>query len=238
MFQRFFTETDALNAVRSLVLSLAATLVLPAAIAQGQTPDQPPTAEMLRAGAEQMIAAAGGEPGLFQPESQAPAIGIRHTRSGLLCRFAYGGEGRLTIFDSSARGIAHGDNVACGMNTPLGATTLYATRNSAATLDSALAESVQALLALHPNAQPLDLSTLPSATNPSAPLPPEYRSAAFSFTHQGRQTFTRVSVHVANGWVYKLRFTSGTPQNNWAADLFWHIALEDLRNYTLPQPVQ
>lgn len=224
------------TALRIIAVGLAITCLCPVNDTHAQAPNQEPTAEMLRLRAEEIIASAAGEPGLLLPESHPPAVAVRHTRSGLLCRFAYSGEDRLFIF--GAGGISYGDNIACSINAQFGAITLYATRDNEATMESALAGAVQALLAVHPNAQPLELSTLPTATNPSAPPPPEFLSAAFSIQHHGRRIFTRVSVYVANGWVYKLRFTSDTPRSNWAGDLLWVVALDDLRNYPNAQPVQ
>jgi hypothetical protein len=217
--------------MRVFLASLAAAVCL-ASAAAAQTLEPPPSAEQIQTRASEIIANAGAQD-LFVQEPNDRAVTLRHTRSGMLCRFALAYNGNITIIPSEGFGIPRGDDVACAEDSEFGSFTLYATRRgTASNNDEALAGAIAALRALFPDAREIQLSELPAA--PPAPNAMESRTAAFMIRLQGRDTFTRVSVFTANGWEYKLRFTSPDQRANILADILWWALLNDLANYAPP----
>jgi len=208
--------------MRIFLAVLASSFALSSAAVAQTAADNTPNAEQLEARAREMIDAAGAQD-FFTPEAHPPAVALRHSRSGMLCRFGYQSEARIALVPSASLGIARGDDVACSQNTSLGAVTLYATRRETS-LDAALAGSVAALRVMHPDARAVELSELPTVD--AEREIPESRTAAFLLS--GGQLFTRISVYVTGGWEYKLRFTSPTPRGNIIADLVWNAMLADL----------
>jgi len=191
-----------------------------------QEPPPATTLEQRQAQATEMISAASaGE--FFVHEDHGPAVTVRHGRSGLLCRFIYGAPGQEVIMvPSVSLGIAHGDDVACSSRNELGVITMYATRRSdVASSDEALAGAVGALRRAQPSARPVNV---PPPGADEVPLPDGSRTATFMFTMDGREHFTRVSVYVRDGWVYKMRFSSPFQEANSLADASWTAALNDL----------
>jgi hypothetical protein len=166
---------------------------------------------------------------LFVAEHHAPAVALRHARSGMLCRFGYASNASIIIVPSTSLGIPRGDDVACSQDTTLASVTLYATRYpQALSAEEALRGAAAAVRARTRNARELDPSTLESLGPPAGAPPTGSRTAAFMIEDRGRILFTRISVFAANGWLYKLRFTADTPRANVLADLIWNSLLADL----------
>jgi hypothetical protein len=207
---------------------VAATLVCCFAASALAQESPTPTLEQRQTQAEQLLVTAGAGD-VFAIEDHAPAVAVRHTRSGMLCRFGYDRPNQsVSIVPSTSLGVARGDDVACGNTSELGALTLYATRYPEPyTLDQALTNAVAAVQAMHPGARPVDPSSLERVTIGDR-APPESRTAAFIVTHQGQQLFTRVSVYVRDGWTYKMRFTAPNPRMNFIAEMMWTTMLLDL----------
>ncbi|MBY0564233.1 MAG: hypothetical protein K2P58_08605 [Hyphomonadaceae bacterium] len=182
----------------------------------------------LRERAVQMIASAGAE-AYFDPAEHPPAVAVRHRASGMRCLFAAGGGGEITIIASESIGIPRGDDVACGENTRMGAITLYATRRvPERNMHEALADAVAALAYIHPNIRPVRPHEVDSVELANTPTPPESSTAAFMIATDRGELYTRVSIYVANGWEYKLRFTGLNGRSNIMADLIWITMLNDL----------
>ena len=217
-----------------LTCLLASAALSTSAFAQAPAPE--PTTEQIEARAALIVANAGaGE--FFVAESHAPAVALRHARSGMLCRFGYAGNGSITIVPSSSLGIPQGDDVACNQDTNLGSVTLYATRypqNLSA--EEVLQGAAAAVRMRFRNARELDPSALESLAPPNGAPPPASRTATFMIEDSGRILFTRISVFAANGWLYKLRFTADTPRANVLADLIWNNLLTDLPAHAAQQP--
>lgn len=190
---------------------------------------QPASPEARQVQAQQMIANANAAD-IFVFEDHPPAVAIRHPRSGLLCRFGAGATAQeVSIVPSTSFGIPHGDDVACSNRMQMGTFTIYATRRSdVPDADHALAEAVNAIQTMNPGAQPVTLHNTDTATLDGRPLPEGSRTAAFTIAANGQQLFTRVSVYMRDGWVYKLRFTSPTQRANILADMAWAGTLTDL----------
>lgn len=205
------------------------------ASALAQAPPPPPP-EALRAHAQELISAASAE-GIFVPEDNERVSVLRHTTSGMRCLFPLGAQGRAMIVPSESLVIPRGDDVACEQNFGLGIVTLYATRfPHAQTLDSAMQGAVAAMLVRYPDAREVALSDIERFPAPEGRNISESRTAAFTVRDGDQQLFTRISVYVADGWEYKMRFTSDIPRANVMADMMWMATLSDLvsRNALAP----
>ena len=166
----------------------------------------------------------------FVPEAAPPAVAVRHVASGMLCRLGGSDQlGSVRIFPTDERGIRRGEDVSCTTHVGPGTVTVYAAHYpEASTLDEAFSGAVAALRQVHTTAQLIDPSALQWVTLGDRPPPPPSATAAFRVEINGQPAFTRLSVYVANGWVYKLRFTSPTPAENYIADIFWIMTLTEL----------
>lgn len=203
--------------------------------AHAQAPP-PPAPEALRAHAQEVIAAAHAE-GIFVPEENERVSVLRHVSSGMRCLFPIGSSGRAVIVPSESLGIPRGDDVACEQNVGLGIVTLYATRYPRRpTLDNAMQGAVAAMLVRYPDARETPLSDIERFPAPEGRTIPESRTAAFMVRDGAQQLFTRISVYVADGWEYKMRFTSEIPRANVMADMMWMATLSDLVSRSAPAP--
>ncbi len=196
-----------------------------------------PAPEQLRAEAARLIAEANAGD-FFVPEPSAPAVAARHVASGLLCRLgARDRPGDIRIVASESQDIHRGDDVSCTLHAGASVVTLYASRYpETQSLEAAFQGAVGALRQVHTTAELIDPSTLQWVTLGDRPPPPPSATAAFRINVNGHDAFTRVPVYVANGWVYKLRFTSPTPEENYIADFFWIMALTELAPPALARP--
>jgi hypothetical protein len=206
----------------ALIMALGLAFAPPAAKPEGATDE-------LQAQAAQIIADADAAV-FFVPESAPPAVAARHVASGMLCRLGGSSRpGNIQIISGEAQGIRPGENVSCTSHVGPGIVTLYATRYpEAPTLEQAFGGAVGALRQAHPTAELIDPSTLQWITLGDRPPPPPSATAAFRVNINGQEAFTRVSVYVADGWTYKLRFTSPSPTENYIADIFWIMTLTEL----------
>jgi hypothetical protein len=215
-----------------LVLSWCGIL---SASALAQAPP-PPAPEALRAHAQELISAANAE-GIFAPEANERVSVLRHVSSGMRCLFPLGASGRAAIIPSESLGIPRGDDVACTQNVGLGTVTLYATRYPRTqTLESAMQGAVAAMLVRYPDAREATLTDVERFAAPEGRTIPESRTAAFMVRDGDHQLFTRISVYVAGGWEYKMRFTSEIPRANVMADMVWMATLSDLASINAQPP--
>lgn len=221
--------------------ALAASLTL-SATAAAQTQSEPPaaptySAEQVAARANDILSAAAAAD-LFSHEPHVRAILLRHTRSGMLCRFAYRQNGTVSIVPSESLGIPRGDDVACNEDTELGSFTLYATRRPE-NVDEALAGAIAAIRARFTRVREVDLARIESIPDERMRVAAvDARHAAFTVRMDGRDMFTRVSIFSANGWVYKLRFTSPEQRHNILAEILWRAMINDIVAYEAAAPAE
>ncbi|MBY0566420.1 MAG: hypothetical protein K2P70_03870 [Hyphomonadaceae bacterium] len=128
-------------------------------------------------------------------------VSVRHLASGLRCDFERNGEGsRIVIFSSLPRG----EDVACDTRSDTEFVTIYATRYpDGRNLATVLNEAEAAIHNRFPGATPA-----PAAVTVSSEDLPEQRARHFLVDIGGRPHFTSVAVAQANGWTYKVRFTT------------------------------
>jgi len=126
---------------------------------------------------------------------------VRHLASGMRCDFERSGEGsQIVIFSSLPRG----EDVACDTRSDTQFVTIYATRYpDGRNLATVLNEAKAAIRNRFPGATPA-----PAAVIVSSEDLPEQRARHFLVDIGGRQNFTSVAVAQANGWTYKVRFTT------------------------------
>jgi hypothetical protein len=180
--------------MRGLTIAIALLVASPAA-AQTAAPDERAQAFIQEQGVGDLFAPVEGE-----------AFMVRHTASGLTCRFT-GDEQRrtLTIFG----GLPRGEDVGCLAEQPGRYTTLYATRYSPAiTVQQALADGVGGIRGRWPDARPLQ----PMLTMTQEEFP--YLMQHFLVTLNGQQHITTVMVAEQNGWIFKLRYTEAAPDED------------------------
>jgi hypothetical protein len=183
--------------MRGLLCTLAFALVAAPAVAD------PPEGELRAASGSlglELIAAAHGD-GVFELEPSGPrTILIRHTRSGLLCRFGAEDANRLVIFPQAARG----EDVACETERDGASIRLFATRYSFATsLDEQARGAGGVIERLYAGAQPFRVAQPVSANG----LPP-HRTVAYLVERGGVRSFTSASIAQIGDWVFKLRYTA------------------------------
>lgn len=168
--------------------------------------------------------------GVFEsiPDGQ---VSVRHTRSGLVCRFDREANGRLILFP----GLPRGEDVGCDFPDGPATITLYATRYPAPTT---IAEQVQAAAAhIRLRFRDARIETpeigMEMSIDGAAPLP-ESRTERFIVTFpDGRRLYTRVSVALIEGWVIKMRFSQDAPDEaaataaEMASGLQWMATLQD-----------
>lgn len=128
-------------------------------------------------------------------------VSVRHLASGMRCDFDRDGNGsRIVLF----QGLPRGEDVACDTQYETEFFTLYATRyTDGRTLTYALDEAEAAIRNRFPDARPA-----PAAVDISTAGLPEQRARHFLVTINGRPHFTSVVIAQANGWTYKVRFTT------------------------------
>jgi hypothetical protein len=128
-------------------------------------------------------------------------VSVRHLASGLRCDFARDGNGsRIVLFSSLPRG----EDVACDTQGETEFVTIYATRYpDGRNLAAVLNEAEAAIRNRFPGATPA-----PAAVTVSSQDLPEQRARHFLVDIAGRPHFTSVAVAQANGWTYKVRFTT------------------------------
>lgn len=128
-------------------------------------------------------------------------VSVRHLASGMRCDFARDGNGsRIVLFS----GLPRGEDVACDTQGETEFVTIYATRYpDGRNLATVLNEAEAAIRNRFPGATPA-----PAAVTVSSEDLPEQRARHFLVDIGGRQHFTSVAVAQANGWTYKVRFTT------------------------------
>jgi hypothetical protein len=134
-------------------------------------------------------------------------VSVRHLASGLRCDFDRDGDGsRIVLF----QGLPRGDDVACDTQHETEFFTIYATRYpDGRNLAAVLNEAEAVIRNRFPGATPA-----PAAVNVSSEDLPEQRARHFLVDIDGRQHFTSVAVAQANGWTYKVRFTTLVEDND------------------------
>lgn len=218
----------AANTTRWLGLALAF-LACSAAPALADPPDAPVQTEAAtpQALAAQLIASANAE-GVFAYEPAEPKIGLRHARSGLLCRLDPGGANRLVIFPQAARG----EDVACDSTDGRETVTFYATRYSfPTTLREQIDGAEAAIRRRFSNAR-----AYPGGGDEADPALPASMSVRMFVTREdGARLYTRASVTMINGWSIKMRYTALAPDDaaaradEQAAGAAWRVMLTDIQ---------
>ncbi|MBK6703321.1 MAG: hypothetical protein IPG56_05805 [Caulobacteraceae bacterium] len=222
--------------MRRLLLSLAFALSAPPAFAQG-TEEEPQAAPgSIAIG---MIEQVDGD-GIFDLVHDG-AVTVRHTRSGLICRFLRNGDGgRLIIFNpptdpahSAEITIPRGDDVACEMEEGGAHIRYFATRYPfGSTLDEQIAGVEAAIRGRNANATRYPGE---STRNTEDGLPLR-RTTRFIITQQGVRTYTRASVARVGDWILKLRYSAPAPDDaaaahaDQAADRLFDGALDEIIN--------
>jgi hypothetical protein len=177
------------------ILCALALLVSPPAWAQ-----TPPEALPDISAAQAIVHAANAE-GVFTPLPGEHRIVVRHTRSGLTCRFEPTWSNRIVIFAEAARG----EDVACESSFGQRVIRLYATRYAFhTTLDEQFSGAVAALQQRSPQARPLQAAAQITTTPPS-------QSAHFLIPAPSGQTYSRVSVAMNDDWVIVMRYIAPAP---------------------------
>ena len=208
--------------MRRLVCALAFVLIARPAWGQGSEGEPAASIGSLASG---LIGEADAE-GVFDIVPAEHEIAMRHTRSGLVCRMDPNGANRLIIFPEAARG----EDVACETTNGHATIKLYATRFSFhTTMAEQISGSAAALRQHYPDAQPFQMSSRASMGG----LPPN-QTAHFLVRESGVQQYTRVSVAMIRGWVFKLRYTAPAASDDaarqaaLAADRIWVETLSDI----------
>ncbi|MCX7358867.1 MAG: hypothetical protein NT015_12105 [Alphaproteobacteria bacterium] len=212
---------------------LVSAAIASAAMAQTPSPSYPP--EQIAARANDIVTTANAAD-FFVHEPHGRAILLRHVRSGMLCRFAFVERGGIEVVASESLGIGRGDDVSCTEDTTLGAFNISATRRpEGANLDEAFSGAVGAIRAQYTRVRAVDLSRLQASADDLIPIAPvESRTAAFRGRLNGETIFTRVSVFVADGWEYKMRFTTTEERHNILGEVLWRAMVNDVARYTPP----
>lgn len=167
-----------------------------------------------------------GADGVFEVYPSEHDVVVRHIRSGLICRMPEDHANRLIVFPQAARG----EDVACETSDGRETIRVFATRFSfPTTLQAQIDGASAAIVRQHPDAHPINLSTAVALTGL-----PESRSAQFIISNGGVRTYTRVSVAVINGWVFKMRYTAPAADDTAAREAaqlsgrFWAGVLQEL----------
>jgi hypothetical protein len=174
-----------------------------------------------------MIAEARAD-GVFELIPTEHLVGVRHARSGLVCRMDPANTNRLIIFPRAARG----EDVACESVGARESITFYATRFPVATnLQEQMTVAAAAIRHRYPDAQACASIADEAA---SAGLP-AYRSVAFMVAGaDGARMYTRATIALLNGWAFKLRYTVLAPDDaavqraERSANLIWRAALTEI----------
>ena len=161
-----------------------------------------------RAKAEALIAQVSGAD-LFENVTRGERAQVRHRRSGLVCTFPEDAPGQhLNIYPQP---LPRGEDVGCQLSTGEHFHTLIATRfpTGAPTLDQALEGSVGLIRRQYPTLREFEgPSADVTMSRPDLRPAPPHRSASFVVPLNGRDHYTRVSVAMVNGWVFKQRYTA------------------------------
>lgn len=201
--------------LRTLIFAGFLAMAPLAAVAQADpapTPDigpKKPTPEQIvsaRAEADRIIADAGAGD-LFTNVTSDNIPRVRHTASGLVCRFEPGdARAKITIFEHPS--IGRGDSVGCHGWTLHVLTTVYATKYpQPMSAEAAMQEAVSAIRHVSPDATPWE-GPVTSIASPERDkhLPPRL-FAAFRIKPKGGESYTSVAVAEHNGWIFKQRLT-------------------------------
>ena len=209
--------------MRQLFCALAFALIAAPAWAQGTEEEPQASVGSLASG---LIGDADAE-GVFDIVPAEHQVAVRHTRSGLVCRMDPNGANRLIIFPEAARG----EDVACETSDGNATIKLYATRFSFRTnVADQLAGSATAIQHHFPDARPFQMTLRASADG----LPPSQTAHFLVHEANGPQQYTRVSVAMIHGWVFKLRYTApaandaAAQQAALVADRVWAEALSEI----------
>jgi len=168
---------------------------------------------------------------VFEVVSNGPDVRVRHDASGLICAFDGEADSALRVFPTLARG----DDVACLSADEHAAKTIYATRSGRrAGLDAQMDSAVAMIRHTAPNAVVYEPSGA-QAVSAQGRSAPQARTARFTYTDaEGQAVYTRVSIAVFEGWVFKLRFTAAADDADAAAtadseaEAYWNATLADI----------
>lgn len=210
--------------MRRIILALALGLCASGvAFADPPTPEPQASPGAIASG---LIGDADAE-GVFEIVPTEHLVAVRHIRSGLTCRMDPNNGNRLVIFPQAARG----EDVACESSSDNHTTIkLYATRFSFRTnIADQVSGSVAAIQQRYPDARPFQIALRASSDG----LPPS-QTTHFLITEGGVQEYTRVSVAMIRGWVFKLRYTAPAANDAAAqraaltADRIWAQTLDEI----------
>lgn len=215
--------------MRQLVCALVFALIAAPALAQ-QTPvssTSPAAMPTSPAAATALITAAEAQD-IFEALPSDSQVVVRHTRSGLTCRMHSNWRNRIVIFPDAARG----EDIACESTNGSTTVRLYATRYSfRTTLDEQINGAIAAIRQTAPDAHDYP-PTVPQAF----PGLPVTRQADFLLTRASdhAQMYSHISVAMASGWVYVLRYSApaadaaAAHQGEVAAHTLWQSALTEV----------
>lgn len=218
--------------MRAILVALGLSLVLTGSAFAQQ--DARPPGEIAQY-ADQLIAGAGAQD-IFVLEGTAPpgAMFLRHSASGMRCILAISYAPALSVASSDAR-IPRGDDVSCSERGDDFTVSTHATRfPDRPSLDAALQRATAALLSEHPEAEPIDISTLP--TMPGGAPAPRSQSAGYLIRVNGAERFIRISMYAAGDWIYALRLDAPAVQLNAIGDYTWRNLLTDLARHQTDAP--
>ena len=128
-------------------------------------------------------------------------VSVRHLASGMRCDFDRDGDGgSIVLFP----GLPRGEDVACDYQYGTEFVTLYATRYpDGRSLDDVMQGAEAAIRDRFPGATPA-----PATVIIGSEALPEQRTRHFIVESGGQRQFTSVAIAQANGWTYKVRYTS------------------------------
>lgn len=203
-----------------LALIAAAFVLLAAPLASAGPQAGAPTPPLMAGSvppdqASQAIIDQGGAGDVFTVAVVPGLYGVRHTQSGMVCRFRPDATSRVVVFPFEASNAPRGDDVACDSTYGNESVTFYATRyRPARTVAQALDYAVSQMRARFPGLEPVTpgASGLPDVTGP-----PASQTASFLMSAPGGLAFTRVSVAIVDGWEIKMRYTARITDRSEAA---------------------
>lgn len=213
--------------MRRIICALALLWAAPAMAQQTPAATSTPGAAPAPAAATALITAASAQD-LFEAIPSDSQVVVRHTRSGLTCRMRSSWRNRIIIFPDAARG----EDVACETANASVNIRLYATRYSfRTTLDQQINGAIAVIRQTSPDAR--DYTPTVPQTFPGLPTT---RSADFLLSRASdhAQMYSHVSVAMASGWVYVLRYSApaadaaAAHQDEVAAHALWQSALGEI----------
>lgn len=169
------------------------------AAAQDAPPQDEPTPAVLAAA----ILEQAGVTDLFDVVPDDEHVRIRHRASGMICRFNTDREPRIVVFD----GLPRGEDVGCDYEEMGSDITLYFTRYAEpTTIEEQIGIANNAIINRFANAKPYE--TTMEMTRDGLELPASL-TVQYTISDSAGKRFTRASVAMHNGWVIKMRYTSG-----------------------------